>query len=718
MLRIYAFLLIVLISFSSCSQGVLLYSKKKKVEPVINIPLSADKFVAQNADYFNENFEKLTGHKLKIERSDGFKTSEFYIVLRINPTLKNDFCIRKTEKNITIQGKDYNNLFYGVGDFFKLYTGLKYNASSDEILDEIRVEETFEYCASPDFSYREPYFTPNFDPNFRKWHNTDYLELEWGIWGHNLPKKIKKYNPDQSVYALINGQRNENQLCFSSERLFTYTDREVQYIFDNDFLLTKYMILPNDNGLSCTCDQCTAHGNTKEDASPAVFQFLNKLAKKHPRLEFFTAAYGTVKSVPKFPSRSNVGVFYSTIQIQKGIPIAYSPYFKDFQADIRKWKKYTSNVYIWDYAVNFDNYFDIYPSISMIQKNLDLYRKLGANGVFIHGSEYNYGVFQNLKSTLYAKLLWNTSININTEIERYFKENFSEELADLLLNQYSIWEQRFFTKKQELGIYSGMDQIIAKYLYPDEFIKFYNQFLPFFESHKNSKEFVALASSFTFLHLEIMRYYGLDKLGYANVVDHRVEVKKDVFELLDNLEKFSQLAGIKTYNEVQYTIEDYISGWRARMAKADQRKDYFYKKPFTVISDMDEDYTDKTVLNDGAFGLNYYNTNWHIASIDDVVLKIDNNAIGEAQQVTISFLQDLTHKIYYPSAIEIWNEKKEVIRALTIPATDDALNIKEISLDLPMRNNGINSNNFFYLKIGRSTNSGKNLLACDEIIFN
>ena len=140
---------------------------------------------------------------------------------------------------------------------------------------------------------------------------------------------------------------------------------------------------------------------------------MNKLAKKHPRLEFLTAAYGTVKDIPKFPVQKNIGVFYSTIQIQKGVPIAYSPYFNDFQTDIRKWKKYTNNVYIWDYAVNFDNYFDIYPSISMVLRNLDLYRKLGVNGVFIHGSEYNYGVFQNLKSTIYAKLLWNTSININ-----------------------------------------------------------------------------------------------------------------------------------------------------------------------------------------------------------------------------------------------------------------------------------------------------------------
>lgn len=718
MLRIYTFLLIVLISFSSCSQGVLLYSKKKKVEPVINIPLSADKFVVQNANYFNENFEKLTGHKLQIERSDGFKTSEFYIVLRINPTLKNDFCIKKTEKNITIQGKDYNNLFYGVGDFFKLYTELTYTSSSKNIQEEIRVEEVFEYCASPDFSYREPYFTPNFDPNFRKWYNTDYLELEWGIWGHNLPKKIKKYNPDETVYALINGERNKNQLCFSSENLFKFTDQEVQYIFENDFLLTKYMILPNDNGLSCTCEKCKAHGNTKEDASPAVFQFLNILAQKHPRLEFFTAAYGTVKSVPKFPARSNIGVFYSTIELQKGIPISYSPYFKEFQSEIRKWKKYTNNVYIWEYAVNFDNYFDIYPSISMIQKNLDLYRKLGANGVFIHGSEYNYGVFQNLKSTLYAKLLWNTSININTEIERYFYENFPEELADLLLNQYSIWEQRFFTKKEELGIYSGMEEIIKKYLYPKEFSEFYYKFIPYFESNKTNKEFVSLATSFTFLQLEIMRYYGLNKLGYADVIENRVEVKKEVHELLDNLEKFSQLAGIKTYNEVQYSITDYISGWRARMAQADKRKDFFYRKPFTIISNMDEDYTDKTVLNDGAFGLNYYNTNWHIASIDDIILKIDNESIGEAKQVSISFLQDLKHKIYYPSSIEIWNEKKETIRKVEINASDDVLNINEISVDLPLRNNQINSSNFFYLKISRSTNSGKNLLACDEIIFN
>ena len=65
------------------------------------------------------------------------------------------------------------------------------------------------------------------------------------------------------------------------------------------------MILPNDNNIVCTCSACKAIGNTEEDAAPAVFHLLNKLAQANKRSTFFTAAYNTVKEVPEFNAEQN-----------------------------------------------------------------------------------------------------------------------------------------------------------------------------------------------------------------------------------------------------------------------------------------------------------------------------------------------------------------------------------------------------------------------------
>ncbi|MGK0412796.1 MAG: hypothetical protein ACJA1B_000996, partial [Polaribacter sp.] len=509
------YLILFSFSLSSCAQNkVILFSKNQKPYPKISIPFSANILVTKAAEEFNANFKLVTGETLKIERSNNLNKKDTYILLRTNPTQKSNFCIYKEDKNITIQGTTAQNLVYGISDFFKRYTNLSFqgkNSSKKEniLADEILVPNQFRICDSPQFEYREPYYSANFQPDFRAWNKTNYLELEWGIWGHNLPKILKEYNLPETAYAKVGNKRVKSQFCFTSDSLFKYVNETVKRTFNSDNALNKYMILPNDNSIVCSCDTCKAAGNTSTDAAPAVFTFLNKLAKENRKLTFFTTAYITVKEIPKFKAEDNTGIFYSTIAIQKGIPIEETKDFEAFENDIKRWNGYLKNVYIWDYTVNFDNYFDIYPIIKVTQKNLKLYQKLGVNGVFLHGSEYNYSSFQNLKATLFAKLLWNPNINVDEEIADYFQHKFPVKLTDLLTNYYQFIDNTFLTSDKELSIYSGIHETVKKYLDPNTFFAFYNKFDTYYENNMFDKEYLKIATGLTFLKLEIMRDYGL-----------------------------------------------------------------------------------------------------------------------------------------------------------------------------------------------------------------
>jgi hypothetical protein len=724
MLKQYIYIVIIFFSLSSCAQNkVPLYSKEHKIYPKINIPLSAGILVERAANEFNDNFKIITGQSLIIERSNNLNKNYNYIILRINPTQKDNFCIYKEDKNITIQGVSAQNLAYGVNDFFKKYTPLKFKEKNKEFneviaINEIEIPSEFSYCSSPDFEYREPYFSPNFNPNFRGWNKTNYLELEWGIWGHNLSKILKSFNLPETAYALVNNKRVQSQFCFTSDSLFKFVNESVGNIYNTDHALDKYMILPNDNEIVCTCNTCKAVGNTKTDAAPAVFNFLNSLARNFEELSFFTTAYVTVKEIPKFKAAPNVGIFYSTIHIQKGVPIEDTEYFKEFDYDIQRWRKYVDNVYIWDYAVNFDNYFDIYPSIKVTQKNLKLYKKLGVNGVFMHGSEYSYSAFQELKATLLAKLLWNTDMDIYEEINAYFYENFPKKLAGALTNYYTFIDNSFFLNKEELGIYSGINKSIKKYLDPKVFFSFYDEFDSNTEKNKYDKEFLRIATALTFLKLEIMRDYGIGVYGFATIDnDDQIIVKNEAAHLLDRLTAFSKSSNLTTYNEVNYTIEDYIKSWRQNIFRYHKRKQYFYKKPFEVLSKLDEDYKNKETLNDAAFGLKDYNTNWLICSIDDLVLKIDKEQVKKSKKITLSFLQDVKHAIFYPSIIAILDTNNNVIKQLKLPLDQDAIGTKEVTIDLPTQFDDEQLPNTFILVIQKHNIVGKNALACDEIIF-
>ncbi len=724
MFKKYIYILIIFLSLSSCAQNkVTLFSKEHKIYPKINIPFSAGILVTKAADEFNKNFKIITGESLKIERSNSLNKNYNYILLRINPTQKSSFCIYKKDKNITLQGTTAQDLLYAIDDFFKRYTNLTladFTKTTDILLkNEINIPEKFSICSSPKFEYREPYYSSNFDPKFRAWNKTSHLDLEWGIWGHNLPKVIKKYNLDESIYAKVGNKRIKNQFCFTSDTLYKYVNKSVKSIYDSDHIFNKYMILPNDNSIVCTCSTCKAVGNTNKDAAPAVFTFLNKLAKQNKTMTFFTTAYVSVKDVPRFKAESNTGIFYSTIAIQKGIPLENTKDFKKFESDINKWRKYVENVYIWDYTVNYDNYFDIYPIIKVTQQNLKLYKKLGINGVFLHGSEYNYSTFQNLKATLFAKLLWNPDINVDEEINYYFNEKFSNKLASVLTNYYTFIDDSFYSSKKELGIYSGINKTVKKYLDPKVFFEFYNEFDLHTQSNKFDKNYLKIATALTFLKLEIMRDYGFGIYGFGDLNENReIIIKNQAANLLDNLTAYSKSANLKVYNERGYTIEGYIKSWRKAIYKYHKRKNYFFKKPFEIISEMDEDYTDKKVLNNGSFGLNDYNTNWHISSVDDLVLKVEKKHISASKKIIFSFLQDIKHKIYYPSSIEIMDENKKVLKKLKIAPVSDVLESKEISIKLPTSFDDKQLPNIFIIKVTKHNTDGKSALACDEIIFN
>jgi hypothetical protein len=719
------YIVMIFFSFTSCAQKKeSLFSKENKIYPKINIPISADIFLENAANEFKTNFKIITGQSLELERSNGLNKNYNYIILRINPTQKDSYCVYKNDKNITIQATNTKNLQFGINDFFKRYTPLTFRNKNNEFnedntITEIEIPIDFNYCSSPDFEYREPYFSSNFESNFREWNKTNYLELEWGIWGHNLSKILKNYDLPETAFAQVGNERVKDQFCFTSNDLFRHVNENVQTIYDNDHALTKYMILPNDNELVCTCSTCKAVGNNNTDAAPAVFTFLNKLAKKHQNLSFFTAAYVTVKEIPIFKAEPNVGVFYSTIDIQKGVPIENSKYFNEFESDIKKWRKYVENVYIWDYTVNFDNYFDIYPSIRVTQQNLKLYKSLGINGVFLHGSEYDYSIFQDLKATLFAKLLWDTNMDIDNEINTYFHQNFPKKLAGALSNYYSFIDNSFFINKTELGIYSGINKSVKKYLDPTIFFSFYDEFITNTEKNKYDKEFLKIATALTFLKLEIMRDNGLGTYGFATIDnDQQIIVKNETALLLDKLTAFSKSANLTTYNEINFSIDDYIKSWRQTIFKYHKRKHYFYKKPFKVLSKLDEDYTNIETLNDTAFGLKDYNTNWLICSVDDLVLMIDKSQIKPSKKITFSFLQDTKHSIFYPSVIEILNTDYKLITKFKLPFDEEELARKEISLDLPTQFDDEQLPDTFIIKITRSTKTGKNALAADEIIFN
>jgi hypothetical protein len=288
-----------------------------------------------------------------------------------------------------------------------------------------------------------------------------------------------------------------------------------------------------------------------------------------------------------------------------------------------------------------------------------------------------------------------------------------------LSNYYNFITEAFYRSNKELSIYSGIHQTAKKYLDPKVFFSFYKEFETHVQANKFNKDFLKLATALTFLKLEIMRDYGFGVYGFANLnAANEIIVKNSVGDLLNNLTAFSKSSKLYQYNEIGFSLEDYITSWRKSMYRNHKKKNYFYKKPFTILSKIDEDYKNTKILNDGAFGLKDYNTNWHIASVDNLILKINKISIENSSKIIFNFLQDQSHNIFFPSSIEIFDEQFKSIKKLTLDKDETQIGTKEITLNLPNTFDKKDLPEIFIIKINKSKRQGKNALACDEIIFN
>ena len=63
---------------------------------------------------------------LYIERSHNLNKNYTYIILRVNPSQKESYCLNKKDRNITIQATTAANLVFGVNAFFRKYTSLNF----------------------------------------------------------------------------------------------------------------------------------------------------------------------------------------------------------------------------------------------------------------------------------------------------------------------------------------------------------------------------------------------------------------------------------------------------------------------------------------------------------------------------------------------------------------------------------------------------------------
>jgi hypothetical protein len=704
------FILLICFGCDSQSQELVVFKKGDIVPQVV----VADESLHNAGAAFCQLFEEATGVSLQVVH-EAPADAKAVVYMNVDKEAGNGQFRLSAEKNtVTLEGKDEDALEAAVRYFFLKYVALNHASPGMNIANtvkEISVPADASYTTADAFEYREPYFPDNFDAGFRKWNNTHTLEETWGLWGHNIGKAI---HPSPKMMAQVNGKANDEQFCFTSPELEAALLDFIKRQADENPVRNKFMVMPNDNDIVCQCSRCKAVGNTKTNASPAVYTLLNKLAAKFPALQFFSTAYITTQVPPPFKTAPNAGVMISTMAFPKGVVVEQSGKKEMIDKTFAGWKAVTDKMYLWDYAVNFDDYFEAYPTISITQKNWAYYKKMGVTGIFMQGSEDMYSAYADLKCCLYAQLLMDTTIDVKQQIRRFFEAKYPES-GGLIADYYSRIEDRAMASAKVLDIYGGMAQSRKKYLQEEEFDAFYTALCQKAQvvGTKERDGLKPLLAALTFLKLELMHTNGIGPKGYAAVPvpGALATINQDVPVLLDRLTAFATETGIRVYNESGLLVTDYTAWWKSEIVGKPYRN-LLFGKPLKFISAPDEEYPDVKMLNDGAIGFGDYYTNWLLSTADALAIEVNADDVREAKTVEMDFLQDTRHKIYLPQRVVVTIGDKKFEAA--IQATDSNTQAKHhVSIPVTL----LPADKKVVVQAVKQNDYKNRSIACDEIFF-
>ena len=170
---------------------------------------------------------------------------------------------------------------------------------------------------------------------------------------------------------------------------------------------TYWSVSQNDNDQYCQCDNCKAL-NEKYGGVPSgsVIYFVNKVAKAIPDKIISTLAYWYTRKAPKnITIEPNVNIMLCNIESRRQAPV----YETDpaFSKDLKDWGALTNDILIWDYNIQFTNFFDPFPNLYTLKPNIKFYTDNHVNALFMQANSEPAAEMALLRSYMICKLMWN-----------------------------------------------------------------------------------------------------------------------------------------------------------------------------------------------------------------------------------------------------------------------------------------------------------------------
>ncbi|WP_158276156.1 DUF4838 domain-containing protein [Brumimicrobium oceani] len=661
-----------------------------------NLGLKAEKYVIyasanQDSKYLAQialdQLQKHTNQKdiISLINDNEIKNNkQKYIQFLVEQSAKDDYCIVHDSDKliITVRKKAdgiwmIHQLIEEIGKTDNRFSTIDLPPSTIKFITQ---------CENFDFDYRDPHYSNNLIPGNALILGNNNVDLDWGIWGHNIKKVIGEIN-DSTIFALIDEKRVKEQFSFSSPVLLEHLTQYILNYFGNgDEKAYHFMIMPRDNNLVCLCEECKKLGNTKNNATPAVTYFIQKMAARFPKHQFFTSSYNSTKAIPKDTLRENTGAFLSTILLKKGVELNLKQAkTAKFVEELKAWRDITPNIYVWDYSANFDDYLTPIPVLYSLQKQLQFYKSQEVKGVFLNASGYDYSTFGDLKSFVSGALLKNTNADIDQLCTSFFQKYYPKN-HQLLSNYYLSLEKSFALKNQSYNLYGGFDEITNTYLDTEAFLEFYNALEKVLRQTTGAEKerLLMLYTALSYTKLQIAYHQVTGKNGCMTIDEFELKLNPAINQTIEILNNSSRYSDLNKYKEAHGEIQQYIDFWKNEIINQKLENEIIQEK-ITILSAPDSEFENSKKLNNGLPGYSKdYHQGWYISS-KDLKIEFPTNKISGTKKMKFRFLNNERHGFYPPEKIEIWS-KDILLKTINNFDSSSALESVEFNLTLDLTN--------------------------------
>ena len=646
---------------------------------------------------------------------------------------KNSFTVKSDDTSIFLAATNEKLLRYAVYTLLESWGFRKFTDKDFYIpkLNRVVFPKNTTQIHTPSFEYRVLFYPDAFDEEFRDWHKLDWHLDDFSIWGHSFhtllpPKEFFISNPD--FFALYEGKRRPESLCMTNEIVVDKVIKKMTQIIADNANASFISVSQNDDAIYCECDKCKSLNEKHGGPQGSLYYFMNKIAKHFPKTKITTLAYQhTYKPPIHLKIEPNIYTLFCPIELNRGKSIANNPENKSLIKIMQNWGKVNSNLYLWDYTVQFSSYLSPFPNIHTFSDNYKFFKQNNVKGLFVQGYADVPGDFSELRQYLLAKLLWNTEIDIEATTDDFLRGFYGNAASSIkeYLNLLTINQEK---SDKVLDIYSGPIPARNTFLSP-EAIDQYDQLLE--EAAVSVNEDPVLYSRIKKIRLaleyaffEQSKFYGKEQHGMFTVNKNgEKEVKQGLNERVLKFAESCNEFGIYELSEDGLPPDKYYKNWleitkNTATHLGEKIEMNFLTKPSNEFSGKGS-----TGLNDGIKGHKDYNINWigwygNDPEIELITKNLDFNTIK------IHFLDNQRNWIFIPQKITLLGYKNERWILITEKIIENLIeNQQVIPSEIEIENNSFSTfekiklivNNQDELPVWRKRKNKKPMVMIDEI---